>query len=194
MAVFFGWNVSQKCISNSMFVQGHSKWWSGCGHLVLQMQLHVISFYGVTSRTRFMFLLFPQVSRNWRYESEPPLKPSPPTCYKQFGTNSIIVLMFAESQRAPVRYVTKIWSLVLLNNKIHIPLSQVYCVWQVVKTPTVILNNPVFLHNNGGPSGTGRLYSRGLVRYGVWCCLDILSLCSLLSEPSLFPFCPLNAH
>jgi len=35
-------------------------------HLVLQMQSHVISFYGVTSRIRFMFLLFPQVSRNWR--------------------------------------------------------------------------------------------------------------------------------
>ena len=34
------------------------------GHLVLQMQPHVISFYGVTSRIRFMFLLFPQVSRN----------------------------------------------------------------------------------------------------------------------------------
>ena len=59
-------------------------------HLVLEMQPHVISFYGVTSRIRFMFLLFPQVSRNWRYESEPPLKPSPLTC----GTNSIIVLMF----------------------------------------------------------------------------------------------------
>jgi len=27
------------------------------------------------------------------------LKPSPLTCYKQFGTNSIIVLMFVESQR-----------------------------------------------------------------------------------------------
>jgi len=33
-------------------------------HLVLQMQPLVISFYGVTSRIRFMFLLFPQVSRN----------------------------------------------------------------------------------------------------------------------------------
>ena len=53
------------------------------------MQPHVIAFYGVTSRIRFMFLLFPQVSRNWRYESEPPLKPSPLTCYKQFGTTSI---------------------------------------------------------------------------------------------------------
>ena len=39
------------------------------------------------------------VSRNCRYESEPPLKPSQMTCYKQFGKNSIIVLMFVESQR-----------------------------------------------------------------------------------------------
>jgi len=29
-----------------------------------------------------------------RSESEPPLKPSPLTCYKPFETNSIIVLMF----------------------------------------------------------------------------------------------------
>ena len=29
------------------------------GHLVLQMQPHVIYFYGVTSRIRFMFLFFP---------------------------------------------------------------------------------------------------------------------------------------
>jgi len=28
-------------------------------HFVLQMQTHVISFCGVTSRIRFMFLLFP---------------------------------------------------------------------------------------------------------------------------------------
>ena len=68
-------------------------------YLVLHMQSHVISFYGVTSRIKFMFLLFQQVTRNWRYESEPPLKPSLLTCYKQFGTNSIIVLMFVESQR-----------------------------------------------------------------------------------------------
>jgi len=50
------------------------------------------------------------------------LKPSPLTCYKQFGTNWIIVLMFVESQRvhtyrAPVRYVTKTWNVVLLNEK-----------------------------------------------------------------------------
>ena len=41
--------------------------------------------------------------RNRRYESEPPLKPSPLTCYKQFGTNSIIVLMFVESQRVHIQ-------------------------------------------------------------------------------------------
>ena len=35
-------------------------------HPVLQMQPHLISFYGVTSRIRFTFLLFPQVSLNWR--------------------------------------------------------------------------------------------------------------------------------
>jgi hypothetical protein len=43
-----------------------------------------------------------KVTRNWRYESEPPLKPSPLTCYKQFETNSIIVLMFVESQRVHI--------------------------------------------------------------------------------------------
>jgi len=46
--------------------------------------------------------------------------------------------------RAPVRYVTKTWSVVLLYKKIHILLSQVYCVWHVVKTPTIISNNFVY--------------------------------------------------
>jgi len=32
-----------------------------------------------------------------------------------------------------------------LNKNIHILLSQVYCVWQVVKTPTIISNNPVLV-------------------------------------------------
>jgi hypothetical protein len=26
----------------------------------------------------------------------------------------------------------------------YLPLSQVYCVWQVIKTPTIISNNPVY--------------------------------------------------
>ena len=49
--------------------------------------------------------------------------------------------------RAPIRYVTKTCSVVLLNKKIHILLSQVYCVWQVVWTPTIISNKPVCLTN-----------------------------------------------
>jgi hypothetical protein len=91
------------------------------------------------------------VSRHWWYESELPLKPSPLTRYKQFGTNSIIAPMFVQSQRvhiytAPVRYVTKTWRIVILNKEIHVLLSHVYCVWQVVKTPTIIWNNSVY-HN-----------------------------------------------
>jgi len=75
-------------------------------HLVLQMQSHVISFYGVTSRIRFVFLLFPQVSRNWRYESEPTLKPSPLTCYKQFGTNLIIVSMHSKTPDPEILFMS----------------------------------------------------------------------------------------
>jgi len=47
--------------------------------------------------------------------------------------------------RAPERYLTKPWSVVLLNTKARILLSEVYCVWQVVKTPTIISNNPVLV-------------------------------------------------
>ena len=32
------------------------------------------------------------------------------------------------AHRAPIRYVTKTWSVVLLSKKIHILLCQVYCV------------------------------------------------------------------
>jgi len=35
-------------------------------------------------------------------ESEPPLKPSPLKCYKQSGTNTIIVLIFVEPQRVHI--------------------------------------------------------------------------------------------
>jgi hypothetical protein len=57
----------------------------------------------------------------------------------------VLIRIFKEcTYRAPIRYITKTWSVVLLNKKIHILLPQVYCVWQVVKTPTIISNNPVF--------------------------------------------------
>ena len=42
------------------------------------------------------------VFQNGRYESEPPLKSSELTCYKQFGRTSIIVLMIVESQRVHI--------------------------------------------------------------------------------------------
>ena len=71
------------------------------------------------------------------------------TSYKQFGTNSIIVLMFVESQRVHILSTCKVCNKNLecfssKQKKIRILLSQVYCVWQVVKTPTIILNHPVF--------------------------------------------------
>jgi len=91
------------------FIQNDCRGFNNC-HLVLQMQPHVISFYGVTSRIRFMFLLFLQVSQNWRYESELPLKPSPLTCYRQFGTNLIIMLIFVESQRVHILSTCKVWN------------------------------------------------------------------------------------
>ena len=101
------------------------------------------------------------VSRNWRHESEPPLKPSQLTC----GTNLIIVLRFVKSQRTPVRYVTKPWNVVLLNKKKHELLSQAYCVWHVVKTPTNIFNNSVFT-----ASGTNQsLLSLSSLRWQSFC-------------------------
>ena len=73
------------------------------------------------------------------------------TCHTQYiWDRSICIFLFNRTTlQAPVRYVTKIWSVLLLNKKIHIILSQVYCVWQVVKTPTIISNNPVLkLHTS----------------------------------------------
>ena len=68
------------------------------------------------------------------------------TCHTQHTWDrSICIFLFNRTKyRAPIRYVTKTWIVVLLNKKIHILLSQVYCVWQVVKTPAIILNNPAY--------------------------------------------------
>jgi len=52
-------NIIKSIISSTTII------WELALNLVLQMQPHVISLYGVTSRIRYMFLLFPQVSRNW---------------------------------------------------------------------------------------------------------------------------------
>jgi len=44
-----------------------------------------------------------------------------------------------------------------LNKKVHILQSQVYYVWQVVKTPTLILNNPVCIYIVMWPRGLRRV-------------------------------------
>jgi len=71
-AVNISYIVKRRVYCVRFNIQGYSKWLSGVNklsytiRLVLQMQPHVISFYGFISRIRFMFLLFPHVSRNWR--------------------------------------------------------------------------------------------------------------------------------
>jgi len=88
---------------SNVTVQGYSKWLSGvqmsCGNSAPNSGNNhhlTIPFEAVMHRFKRQGAC---VSLNWRYESEPPLKPSPLTCYRQFGTNSIIVLMFVDSQR-----------------------------------------------------------------------------------------------
>jgi len=66
------------------------------------------------------------------------------------GSDSYLQFTVQYTYRAPVRYVSKTRSVVLWNKK-NILLSQVYCVWQVVKTQTTILNNPV-LSTSGASS------------------------------------------
>jgi len=67
-------------------------------HLVL----HVICFYGGYVKDQVYVPPLSASIPELRYESEPPLKLSQLTCYKQFGTSSIIVLMFVESQRVHI--------------------------------------------------------------------------------------------
>jgi len=70
----------------------------GVQYIVAPMDQEILKvfFYNLWSAVVMHF------SWNWRYESEPSLKPSLLTCYKQFGMNSIFVLMFVESQRVHI--------------------------------------------------------------------------------------------
>ena len=67
----------------------------GVIHNTLQMQPHVIYFLWGYVKDQVYVPPLPASILNWKYKSEPPLKPSPLTC----GTKSIIVLMFVESLR-----------------------------------------------------------------------------------------------
>jgi len=55
----------------------------GVIHSTLQMQPHVISFYGVTSRIRFMFLLFPELKVRIRTTSETITTDMPQTVWNE---------------------------------------------------------------------------------------------------------------
>ena len=79
---------------------------------------------GVTSTIRFMFLLFTQVSRNWGtnqnghwnhhyWHATNSSEWTPLSCWCPSNHKGC-------TYRAPVRYVTKTWSAVLLNKTKHI--------------------------------------------------------------------------
>jgi len=61
----------------------------------MNQEILIVSFYDVRCLVVTHFSVWSAVYKDG---GDPPLKPSPLTCYKQFGTNSIIVLMFVESQ------------------------------------------------------------------------------------------------
>jgi len=101
-------------------------------HLVLQMQPHVISFYVVTSRIKFMFLLFgasiPELKVRIRTATETITADMLQTVRNELDYRVDVCRITKDTYRAPVRYLTKTWSVVLGNKRIHILLSQMYCV------------------------------------------------------------------
>jgi len=67
------------CSNN--IIQCYWKWLSGSYTIHSICKPMWFISVGLRQWIRFTFLLFPEVSRNCMYESEPPLKPSPLTCY-----------------------------------------------------------------------------------------------------------------
>jgi len=61
----------------------------------MDQEILKVFFYDVRCAVVMHFSAWSAVYQNG---GEPPLKPSPLICYKQFGTNSIIVLMCVELQ------------------------------------------------------------------------------------------------
>ena len=85
-------------------------------HLVLQMQSHVVSFYGVTSRIRFMFLLFPpsipELKVRVRTAIETITADMLQTVWNELDYRVDVCRITKGAQyREPVRYVTKTWIL-----------------------------------------------------------------------------------
>jgi len=65
----------------------------------MDQEILTVFFYDVRCAVVMHFSAWSAVYQDG---GELPLKPSPLTCYKQFGTNSIIVFMFVESQRVHI--------------------------------------------------------------------------------------------
>ena len=118
-------------------IHGYSKWLSGFEQLVIHNTLEIgvyLFFYfflcGYVNDQVYVPPL-PAISRNWRHESEPPLKPSPLTCYRQYGTNSIIMLMFVQGDslaRGPKLLSIKSYVIEIMTWKF------IYTYWQRWKT------------------------------------------------------------
>jgi len=71
------------------------------------------------------------------------------TCHTHYTwDNSLCIFVFNRTTlQVFVTYLTGA-QYVLLNNKIHIILSEVYCVWRVVKSPTINSNNTPTLNTD----------------------------------------------
>ena len=67
------------------------------------------------------------------------------TCHKQHTSYSRICIFYLIEQHCKfLLHTLQVLYMFYSIKKIHILLSQVYCVWQVVKTPTIISNNHVY--------------------------------------------------
>jgi hypothetical protein len=85
------------------------------------MQPHVISFYGVPPLPTSI----PELKVRIRTAIETITADMLQTVWNELDYRVDVCRI---TKGAPVRYVTRTWSAVLLNKKIHILLSQVYCV------------------------------------------------------------------
>jgi hypothetical protein len=135
-------------------IQGYSKWLSGFQQLVIHNTLGMgVCSCTDESRNSQSFLLWCAVCSSYAFlHLERSLLRRRRTAIETIPADMVQTVWNELDYRVdvcritkgtPVRYVTKTWIVVLLNKKIHILLSQVHCVWQVVKTPTIIFNNPV---------------------------------------------------
>ena len=96
-------------------------------YLIGAVYVHPLWFYKFEHDNRFRSKLFVACQR-WWFE------------WRFWFVPSVPGYLCEEEEHKPDPWRSRIER----NKKIHILLSQVYCVWQVVKTPTFISNNSVY--------------------------------------------------